>query len=282
MATSTTSPAPSRTPGPSRPAAARALRMPRWLNVPGLLFIAVLAGIWELAVDSGALTYQYLPAPSAIVRAGIGLAASGELLGNIAHTLLSTLVGWVIASLIGLALGVWLGLARGPWKYSMATVEVLRAVPAISFVPVAVLLLGFSVRMELVIIVYVSGWPVLVNTIQGVRNVTPTHNDVTRIMHMSTLARIRKIVLPSAAPEVIVGLRLGLALALALAVVAEMVGNPAGIGYALVFQQQALQPEKMFAYVVVIGLLGLLLNSTFVWLTRTAFPGVTALLREEA
>jgi ABC-type nitrate/sulfonate/bicarbonate transport system permease component len=237
--------------------------MARRVNLVGLATMAMLVGLWELVVSSGFLDYQFLPAPSAIAGSIGTLVSSGDLTRNIAHTVYVTLVGWALASAIGIGLGLLLGLSDTVWRYSMASIEVMRSIPPVSLVPVALLVFGFSVRMELMIIVFVSAWPVLVNTIDGVRGVRAELLDVARMLRMGTATRIRKVLLPAAMPSIVVGLRLGLSLSLVLAVVAEMIGNPRGLGNALVSAQQALQPEEMFAYVFAIGVLGIALNAAF-------------------
>ncbi|MBW3537325.1 MAG: ABC transporter permease [Actinobacteria bacterium] len=233
------------------------------VNWPGLLTLALLAGAWEATVRWSLLDYQYLPAPSAIARGARTLLASGELIPNVLHTLMVTLIGWSIASVIGIGLGLLLGLSPTAYRYSMTSFEVTKAIPPITFVPATLLIFGFSLRMELVIVVYVGVWPVLINTIGGVRGVPGELLDLGRMLHMSSWTRVRKLIVPAAVPEILVGLRLGLTLCLVLAVVAEMVGNPAGLGHALVRAQQALQPEKMFAYVLSAGVLGITLNALF-------------------
>ena len=267
---------------PTVAVARRRLRGLPKLNGPGLLLSAALVLAWEGAARLGLLSPDVVPAPSAVWAAAVRLTESGALPDNVAHTLTSALVGWLIAAAVGILLGLAMGLLDQLRNYTAATVEVLRAVPAISFVPLAVLLLGFSVEMEVAIIVYVSQWPVLINTIAGVRSVTPTHHEVARTMQLSRWDRIRKVTLPTAVPNVLIGLRLALALSLALAVVAEMVGNPKGIGYALILHQQALQPAELFAYLVLTGVLGLLLNSLFVGASRLLAPGTAKALKETA
>jgi ABC-type nitrate/sulfonate/bicarbonate transport system permease component len=130
--------------------------------------------------------------------------------------------------------------------------------------------------MELTIIVYAAAWTVLVNTIDGVRSVPAELLDVARILRMSKRTTLRKVILPSAVASIVVGLRLALSLSLVLAVVAEMLGNPRGLGNALVRAQQALQPEQMFAYVVSIGVLGITLNAALRSATARLFPGLAA------
>jgi NitT/TauT family transport system permease protein len=242
------------------------------VNAPGLLTMAAFVGVWELSVRSGALDFQFLPAPSAIAGGVHGLLSSGDLVANVFHTLRVTLLGWLLASALGIGLGLLLGLSETAWRWSMASVEVMRAIPPVSLVPVALLVFGFSIRMELIIILFVSAWPVLVNTIDGVRGVRAELLDVARMLRMSRARRITKMVVPAAMSSIIVGLRLALSLSLVLAVVAEMIGNPNGLGNALVSAQQALQPEEMFAYVLAIGLLGIGLNTAFGYISARLFP----------
>ncbi len=235
--------------------------MARRLNAAGLATMAGVLGLWQAVVGLGVLDYEYLPAPSAIAGGIATVVASGELMSSTLHTLRVTLLGWALAGALGTVLGVILGLSRTAWRYSMASIEVMRAIPPVSLVPVALLVFGFSVRMELTIILFVSAWPVLVNTIDGVRGVRPELSDVARMLRLSKWQRAKKIVLPAALPSITVGLRLALSLSLVLAVVAEMIGNPSGLGNSLVRASQALQPEQMFAYMFAIGLLGVGLNA---------------------
>lgn len=246
------------------------------INMLGLATMVAFVGLWELFVRSATVDFEFLPAPSGIAEALGSLIASGDLFAPVVHTLRSALVGWVIAALFGITLGVWLGLSDTAWRYSMASIEILRAIPPITLVPVSLLTFGFSLRMELVVIVYACAWTVLVNTIHGVRTLRPELLDVGRMLRMSKFTAIRKLILPSATPSIIVGLRLAMSLSLVLAVVAEMIGNPSGLGNALVRAQQALQPEQMFAYVVTIGVLGVVLNTGLRYVSARAFPALAA------
>ena len=246
--------------------------MARRVNGSGLMTMLGFLGLWEALVRTGAIEFQYLPAPSAIGQGFSAVLSSGELATSTLHTLRVTLLGWLLASALGAGLGIVLGLSQTAWRYSMASIEVMRAIPPVTLVPVALLVFGFSMRMELTIILFVSAWPVLVNTIDGVRGVRSELLDVARMLRLAPADRIRKIILPAAMPSIVVGLRLALSLSLVLAVVAEMIGNPSGLGNALVRSSQALQPEQMFAYVFAIGLLGVLLNAALQRLAARVTP----------
>ena len=253
-----------------------------WLNIQGAAFLLVFAAAWQVAMSTNLLKSHYLATPIQIISAIGDLGRSGALATNFGHTLYVSMLGWIAAAAIGIALGLLLGLSATTWRFSMASIEFLRALPAISFVPVAVLLLGFSVKMELVVVIYVSVWPILVGTIHGARQVTPLHRDLADMLHMGWMTKVRRIVLPTTAPFIFVGLQLSLSLSIALALVAEMIGNPTGVGQALIVAQNTFHPPEMFAYVILIGIVGVVLNAVLLRLIASAFPGISGARRVQS
>lgn len=251
-------------------------RIGRRVNPLGTATLIGALLLWELAVRTGILSFSYLPPPSRIA-VGLGeIVATGELQQNLRHTLTAAVSGWLLAALTGVAAGVLLALFKPLWRYSMASMEALRALPIVAFVPVAVLLLGFTLEMEVVVAFYAALWPILLNTYGGMRSLDARLVEVGYVIGLSPAASLWKLRLPATTPFIVVGLRLGLGISLVLTLVAEMVGNPAGLGFALVQKGQALQSEQMFAYVVVIGLSGIMLNGLLVALARGLFRGQMA------
>ena len=242
-----------------------------WLA--GLIIPVVLVAAWQLAKSLGALPYDNVPSPLQIWDSAVSLTRSGQLPGDFGHTLAACLLGWVIGSAVGAVAGIALGLSRVVWSYSMASVEVLRSIPAIAFIPIAVIVFLQSLTMEVAIAAWVSIWPVAVSTMTGVAGVTSAHRDLAASLRMSWTARVTKLVLPTALPKMLVALRLGLSGALVLAIVAEIVGNPHGVGYALVNAQQQAQPAEMFAYVLLTGAVGVALNALLSLAYRRLAPG---------
>lgn len=229
--------------------------------------------LWEAIIRSGAATYEYLPAPSAIAGGFFVLLTDRNPAAEIGHTLSAALTGWAVAVVIGISVGAILGFSKGARDYMLASVDLLRPIPAVALVPVGMLLFGFSMQTELLVIIIPSVWPILVNTMSGVLAVPVRLHDVAKTLRMSQIDTIRKVFIPAAAPSVLVGCRLSLTTALVLAIVSEMIGNPAGVGYAVVREAQALQPDVMFAYVIITGLLGIILNAVLVVLSKLILPG---------
>jgi sulfonate transport system permease protein len=241
------------------------------INLPGLAFILVCVGLWELYSRTAGSHYTSFASASGTFEALIGLLTSGKLLPQFGHTLIVALIGWLVSSALGFAVGLAIGVWRPAWTYAMASVDLLRSIPSISFMPIVLLIFGFSLQTELAIVIYVSQWPVLLGTTGGIRSTPRSLLEVAQTFKLSRAATVFKVILPSALPNIIVGFRLSLTLAISLTVVAEMVGNPDGLGFGIVFSQQAVRPADAFAYLVVIGVLGWGLNAAFAAVARVLF-----------
>ena len=241
------------------------------VNVAGLAVMAGLVLLWDLYSRTLGADLQTVPSATRIAAALGDLVVNGPLPSQLAHTVAVALGGWIVACAIGLALGILIGVWRPMWTYSMATVDVLRSIPSISLVSIAVMIFGFSSKMEMVIVVYVSQWPVLLAAVSGVSGTPESYLDSARALRLSRGATIFKVRIPSALPSILVGMRLALTLSLSLAVVAEMLGNPEGLGFGLVYSQQAIQASHAFAYLVVVGILGWGLNAVFLLAVQRLF-----------
>ena len=124
-----------------------------WIGIGTLLFLLLL---WELADRVGAINFNFIPAPSDMIGATGELVSEGALQKAILHTAGVALTGWATACVLGIAIGTALGVSRTLWRWTAASIEVLRSFPSITFVPLAVLLFGFSLSMELVVAILCS------------------------------------------------------------------------------------------------------------------------------
>ena len=155
----------------------------RALNLPGILTLAAVLAAWELAVRSGALVYDYLPAPSNVAVALAAAIVNGQIVIDVLHTLRSVLLGWAIAGGLGIGLGLLLGFSPTARRYGLATIETLRPMPGVAFLPLALLWFNFSLETELTVIVFPALWPIAMNTMGGVIAVEKRLHDVSRTLH---------------------------------------------------------------------------------------------------
>ena len=256
------------TPGRKRKRAVR-------INVLGWLVAVSLTGLWQVAVGLKWIDYSSVPDPSQIIRAAGGLIKSGELQSNISHTLLITVISALLAALIGTITGVLMGLIPMVRAYLTGSIDFMRTIPVVGLFAVVVLIWGTSASAEVAVATYAATWVIVLDTLAGVHAVRPLQWDVAKMLHLSRTTTIRKIVLPAAMPMILIGYRLAVVTALVVAITAEMLVNAQGIGWGLIKESQALQPAKMWVYVVVSGVLGYLVNLVLVRLVRLALPGAS-------
>jgi ABC-type nitrate/sulfonate/bicarbonate transport system permease component len=148
------------------------------------------------------------------------------------------------------------------------SIEVLRPIPSVALIPLAMLVFGFGLRMELSVVAFATFWPMLVLAQAAARQVEPRLLEVARALQLPPVERFAKIVLPAMVPRLFVALRLGVAIALVVAVTVEIAANPYGMGYTLMIAQQSLDPALMLAWLFWVGLVGYAVNAGALWLQR--------------
>ncbi len=249
------------------------------LNPSGIAVVLLVLVAWHVVVASGLVNLQYLPGPLEVLQAGVDQARAGKLVQALAATLAAAGVASLIAAGLGLVLGAAVAMLRPVAVLLSTSVDFLRSVPAVSLMPVLLLLLGPSASAEIIVTVFAGLWPMLLSTAAGVAQISERLHEVGRVLHLSRRERITKIYIPSAMPNVLVGLRLSVITCLVVVVIAEMLINPVGVGWELVRAQQALRPDILFAYAVLIGIVGYLVNVGLTTSVRLAMPGSPVLRR---
>ncbi|HJX78353.1 ABC transporter permease [Glutamicibacter sp.] len=178
------------------------------------------------------------------------------------------IAGFLLAGLGGILLGLMIGMSRWLGAALDPLIQFFRAIPPPALLPVALLLFGIGTTMNIAVIVAGSIWPVLLNTIDGVRALDPQVVDMTRSYRLSRTQRIFKVLLPAAAPQIFAGLRVTLQLAIILIVVSEMFASTAGIGFYVLNSQQFFAVPETWAGTIVLGLLGYVATAIFVLIER--------------
>ena len=235
----------------------------------GWVFVLALMGLWEI-VGRRDTSGLFPPLSEVLVETGDVL-GSQALTGDILPSVVRALIGFVLGSAVAIALGVALGWWRALEPWTTAPLEFLRAVPVPALVPLAVALYGSTDSMKVGIIALGAFWPVLLNTVDGIRRVEPGYIESARVYTSgSNLSILRRVVLPAATPQITTGLRIGLAISLILMVVSEMFGASSGLGYLILQSQRLYALTSMYAGVVILALIGLLLTASFSAVERRA------------
>lgn len=226
----------------------------------GAAGLILLALALELVPLAGIVNPRYFP-PLHEILAALGAQMST---GAFWSALGSTVLGWVVGLAIATALGVVLGVVIGSIplvdRLLSSTIEFLRPIPSVALVPLAALLFGATMQSTLVLVVFASLWPILIQVIYGVRDVDRTGLDIAASYRFGLARTVRRVIWPSMMPYLIVGFRLSAAVALVLEVTGELVIGSPGIGKLIVLAQSSAATANMYAYVIVAALLGVVVN----------------------
>jgi ABC-type nitrate/sulfonate/bicarbonate transport system permease component len=180
---------------------------------------------------------------------------------HLVPSLLRLLAGWSVAIAVGVSLGTVIGLSARLAELIEPSAQFLRAIPPPALLPLFLVLFGIGDGMKVAMIAFGVVWPILVNTVDGVRSVDPLQLDTGRIYRIGLWDRLFRIILPSAAPKVFAGLRVSLSIAVILMVISEMVATLNGIGFTLVQAQTSFRTIDVWAGIVLLGSIGYVLNA---------------------
>jgi ABC-type nitrate/sulfonate/bicarbonate transport system permease component len=226
--------------------------------------------IWQLVTMR--TNSLFFPTPVQILDRAYDLWLSGPghrlFLGDgvfkdILPSLFRLLSGWTIAVAVGTSLGALIGRSQALNDLVDPALQFLRAIPGPALVPAFLILLGTETTMRVTLIAFGSIWPVLLNTIEGVRTVDPLQLDTAKSFKLPAVARFTRIILPAALPKIMAGAKVSLSLAVILMVVSELVAATTGIGYRILDAQNMLLLPDLWCGIVLLALIGFALNAIF-------------------
>ena len=235
-------------------------------NWAGWLIFAFVLLCWETGSRAAPGLQLYFP-PISQVLAALGQSVlSGPMVPHLIVTVGRFLQGYLLAAVIGVSLGIVLGYLRFFHSLMAMAIEFLRPMPSVAIIPVAVLMLGIGDAMIVAVTVYATLWPVLVNTIDGVRHIESILIQTGRTFGLNRRQILWRVILPAASPYVVTGLRIGLSIALILVTTAEMVAGSKGLGFYILDEERSMNSRNMYAGIVLVAALGYSLNRLFLFL----------------
>lgn len=232
-----------------------------------VVFITVLAA-WHLAVTTLKVSHLIFPGPEGVGRAIHGLFASGEVWSHMGVTLYEILAGFALGAAAGFLLGALIGQSALLEAVLYPYVVAFQTVPKVAIAPLFVLWFGFDTTSKVVITATIVFFPVLANTIVGLRSAPRDQID---LMHAFTASRwhvFRMVRLPHALPFVFAGLDIGIVLAVIGAIVGEFVGAQAGLGYLILQRNFSMDAGGMFAILIILALIGIVLHTAMKLIAR--------------
>jgi ABC-type nitrate/sulfonate/bicarbonate transport system permease component len=240
--------------------------MRRVAPVLEVLVPLLLLGLWAIW-SAGTDTFYYPPLTEILEK--FSETWLFERVGSdVVPSLLRLTAGYFLAVFVAVLVGIPLGLNDTARRAAAPIVEFLRAIPPPALLPLAIVVIGVGNSMKVLLIAFVCLWPVLLNTIDGIRGIDPTLNETVRIYGVRGLTRLRLVTLPAAAPQIFAGMRTSLSLALIMMVISEMVASTNGIGFFVLQSQRSFAIPEMWSGILLLGILGYVLNLIFILVER--------------
>jgi NitT/TauT family transport system permease protein len=222
---------------------------------------AVVAALWEIAAHSGAFPPRLFPSLETVAATLARLTASGVLVHHAADTVLRLVAGFAVAALAGVLLGIVMGRYRRAEDLLMPLVSIGAPIPGLAYAPLFLLWFGLGDTGSIILVAFVSAFPVILNTWTGVKAVKEIWIRAAQTMGADERRLFRHVILPGALPYILTGLRLGLAQAWRILVAVEMLAAVQwGLGWLIFGAREFLNTDAMLAGIAVIGAIGLALE----------------------
>jgi ABC-type nitrate/sulfonate/bicarbonate transport system permease component len=245
-------------PAPTTPAAPARAATPAWLRgLGGLIGFAL---ILEIVPRIGLVSPHYLPPFSEIMVALFHELMSATFWRALGDTMRAWALGLVIALAAGVVIGVIIGSSSLLRTLTYSTIEFLRPIPSVALIPLVVLLFGTRLQSTLILVVYAAFWQVLIQVLYGVQDVDPVARETARSYGLGAWAQIRYLIWPTMLPYLMTGVRLAAAVALILAITSEIAIDTEGLGREISQTESGGAVAIMYAYVIVTGIIGVIVN----------------------
>ena len=243
----------------------------------GLIVPVVLIALWQTSASMGWVNPNVLPSPLAVVQRWIAYllppvtfaeaggswlawAVSGELIVDALGSMYRVVVGFLIGGVLALPLGLVMGASPRVYAWLNPLTQVLRPIPPIAYIPLAILWFGLGNPPAVFLIAIGAFFPVLINTIAGVRHVDGIYLRAARNLGASQSTLFRRVILPAAVPYILSGVRIGIGTAFIVVIVSEMIAVNNGLGFRILEAREYFWSDKIIAGMISIGMLGLAID----------------------
>lgn len=232
------------------------------------IVIIVLLGIWEVVPRLGLVDRVFFPPFSEVVQAFWRMLISGDLWAHFSASIVRSALGFFIAIIIAVPLGLLLGWYPLAHELFNPVLEIFRNTAALALLPVFILFLGVGEVSKVSIIIFACIWPILLNTINAVKEVDPLFIKSAKSMNLNDFQIFRKVILPASVPTIFTGIRMAGTGAILVLIAAEMIGAKEGLGYLITFTQFNFQIAEMYAGILTISILGVVINQVLLTIEK--------------
>lgn len=241
-----------------------------WILAAVGLIVPIIA--WSLVANSGWVEKVFMPTPGSVWSRTVLWWTEDNLLQDTAISVYRVTAGWLLSAVIAMPLGLLIGTFRPVQALLEPLTDFIRYMPAVAFIPLVMLWIGIDEGSKVAIIFIGTFFQMVLMVAEDVRRVPTAQIEAAQTMGATRIEIIQLVLLPSAKPALVDTLRITMGWAWTYLVVAELVAANSGLGYAILKAQRFLQTDKIFAGIILIGLIGLIIDQLFRLFHRKAFP----------
>lgn len=226
----------------------------------GLIVPVLILAAWICTTHFRSIPTSILPKISMVWQAFLEMLQSGQLWKDLSVTLSRVVKGYLLSALLGMILGSLMGMSKTVAYLLQPTVTVIRQIPIIAWIPLIILWCGIGELSKIVVIVMAAFFPIMMNTMSGISSTPAGYIEVAQLYKLSFFKTFRKVYLPHALPQILVGLKLGLGISWMAVVAAELIASLSGIGYRMSNARSLMQSDVVIVCIILIGLIGILMD----------------------
>ena len=232
--------------------------------IPYVFAAAAIVAVWQLVVTTTKPSEAVLPSPLEVASEFGRLFANGTLIADAAISVARVVSAWILAAIVAIPLGLLMGASRRFEAVIDPFVELFRPISPLAWIPLAILWLGIGESGKIMVVFVGTFFPLLLNTVAGVKNVDPTLLEAGRVFGCTTQSALfRRVIFPAALPGIVTGLRIAFGTGWAAIIAAELVAARSGLGYLIANGMDVLRADEVLAGMIVIGILGVLFDAFF-------------------
>lgn len=237
--------------------------------IPFLVAVAAIVIVWQAVVTITNAHPALLPAPWAVAKEFALLAASGDLFLHVGISMARVVSAWLLSAMVAIPLGLAMGRSSALERVVNPVIELFRPISPLAWIPLAILWFGIGEIGKIFIVFIGTFFPILLATVAGVKRIDPVLVHAGQVLGCNTRAALfRKVILPSALPGIVVGLRISFGTGWAAIIAAELVAARSGLGYLIANGMEILRADRVLVGMIMIGLLGVFFDVFFRYLTR--------------
>ncbi|WP_010235412.1 ABC transporter permease [Clostridium arbusti] len=224
--------------------------------------------IWQILFRTGIVNPILLPGPGKVWDSFISLIKAGTLYKNIGMSILRVIEGFLLATVSGIFLGVIVGLSKHFDRITNIVIQVIRPIPPIAWIPLAILWFGIGENSKIYIIFLGAFFPIFTNVVEGIHQVDKKLVEVACVLEIPKGKLIKKVIIPSSLPFIMTGIRIGLSGAWMCVVAAELIASTSGVGYMISDARQLSQTDVVIVGMLIIGVIGKIMDVLLLKLQR--------------